>query len=172
MKPLAWSDDDRVEFENLVTEALTWPTTAERRAVFLAGFDTAYETGRVWAKDVMEDFREESADSLLKREQAKRRPRVPFSHDGRVLGRVPREMGIVRRGLGGAREQHRTLFDLLDWDELRAKAREFETQGRALMVDAAAVKRLLELELIVPGAANPAEACEQLGTTVEEWLAG
>lgn len=172
MNQNAWSDDDRTEFDTLVTDALRWSKPGQRIDVFLAGLDSALEAGRYWAKDVHHDIRDNGTGKVLKDEADRRKPRVPVSDNGNILGTVPREMGTRRANSTGKLEQHRTLFDYLTWDELRAKRREFQAMGAALAVNEAAVAKLLELEELVPGASTSAEACDRLGTTVEDWLAG
>lgn len=171
MKKNGWSDEDREEYEELVTEALREQATADRRDVFLAGLDDAVQAHRVWALDVNATIRNDGADKILTREQAVRRPRVPVAHNGQILGKAPREFGRKIRDEDGAVIHARTLFDLLTFEELREKRLEFQGTERAARIDRYTVEKLLTLEQLVPGATTPAEACEQLGTTVEAFLA-
>lgn len=170
MNPLGWSDDDRTEFDMLVDKALAIPSVAVRRSVFLDGLETALEARKLWARDVFTDYQTWGTDRLLKAEQEKRRPRVPVSYRGRVIGKMPRTTGVRRRDGNGFLEHQRALIEYQTWDELRARRSEYAAQVRALEVDIAGIDRLLELEDLVPGASTPAEACEIRGTTVEEWL--
>lgn len=171
MNKHAWSDDDSNEFNALVTEALSVPKTADRRDIFLAGLDAAVQEKRYWALDVAGWIRDDGADRLLRSEQDRRRPRVPVAHNGAIIGRMPREIGQRTRDEDGKVTYQRGIFDYKTWDELSEKINEFSRNRRALDVDILALRRLLTLRDLVPGTATPAEACEQLGITVEEFLA-
>lgn len=176
MNKSAWSVDDLNEYDALVEAALREPVVADRRTVFLDGLDNAlaaHACGPVecWAFHVNADIRNDGADRILKREQERRRARVAVAHNGQVLGRAPREMGHKVRNDQGETVHQRTLFDFMTWDELREKRAEFARAERAARVDRAAVEKLLTLEERVPGAANPAEACDQIGTSVVDFLA-
>lgn len=170
MNKLSWSADDRAEFDALVTEALAESEVAVRIDVFVDGLDDAEQAQRHWARDVLHHFRRNGANALLKSEQQLRRPRVPVTHDGMVIGRMPREAGLKTRDDEGKVVHQRGLFEYLTWDELRAKIDEFSRMRRSLDVDIIAIRKLLTLESMVPEASNPAEACDQLGTTVERFL--
>lgn len=166
-----WSDDDRVEFEALIDEALHEPVVADRRDVFLTGLDDAVKAHRFWALDINSEIRHDGADRILKREQDRRRPRVPVAANGAILGRMPRVVGRRERDEDGKVIHQRSAFDYLTWDELRDKIDEYSRNRRQLDVEVIALRRLLTLRDLVPGAATPAEACDQLGITVEEFLA-
>jgi hypothetical protein len=171
----AWSDEDLNEFDVLVEAALREPVVAERRAIFLDGLDHALETHscppfECWAIDLSTEIRNDGADRVLKREQEKRRPRVPVGHDGQILGKAPRVLGRKSRNDEGETIHERRLFDYLTWEELKEKRVEFARTERAAAVDRLMVEKLLTLEERVPGTANPSEACEELGITVEDFL--
>jgi hypothetical protein len=165
-----WSDDERLEFDLLIADALRETSVVARRDIFLDGLDDAEQAHRFWATDVNHDIRASGADRILKSEQAARHPRVPVAHDDRVLGRVPRVMGTRSRDEAGKVEHRQVLFDFMTWKQLRDKLPEFAQQVAAYEADAHAVIRLLALESRAPSSANPAQACEFLGTTVEQWL--
>lgn len=171
MKKNMWSDDERAEFDLLVTEALAVSKTSARVDVFLNGLDDAVQAHRVWARDFLTDIRRRGAESLLKSEMELRRPRVAVVHDGTVIGKAPREFGYIDRNEEGKSAHHRSLFDFLTWDELRVKREEFVRTRRAAEVDTFTVDKLLTLQDKAPSAATPDEACRLLGITVEEFLA-
>lgn len=176
MNKNAWSDNDRNEFDSLVGDALAVPVVADRRAVFLTGLGRALAdhqcpASRCWAVDVNAEIRNEGADKILKREQEQRKPRVPVASDGTIIGRMPREVGQRNRDEDGKVTHARGLFDFLGWDDIRRKIDEYVRNRRSLDTDIFALRRLLTLQEMVPGTATPAEACEQLGITVEEFLA-
>lgn len=170
MNKRAWSPDELVEFEALVIEALDEPVVAHRIDRFLLGLDDAEQAQRFWAIDVAAGIRRDGIDRLLKNEQAQRKPRVPVTHDGQVIGRMPREVGKKVRDDDGKVEHHRGLFDFLTFAELRELLRDYSRNRDALDVDIFAVRKLM-LQQRVPDAATPAEACDAIGTTVEEFLA-
>lgn len=171
MRKNGWSEEDRDEYEGLITEALREQATADRRDVFLAGLTDAVQAHRIWALDVDATIRNDGADKILKSEQGLRQPRVPVAHNGQILGKAPREFGRKLRDEDGLVVHARTLFDFLTFEELREKRLEFQGTERAARIDRYTVEKLLTLEDLAPGAATPAEACEQLGTTVEAFLA-
>jgi hypothetical protein len=172
MNKHTWSDDERTEYELLVSESLRVAGVIPRRDIFLAGLDDAEQAHRIWARDVIQDMRSNGADRILKNEQNARTRRVAVAHNGQVLGKVHREVGARKRDDEGAVENQRLLFDFMSWEQLREKLPWYAQQIGAFERDAMAVVRLLELEDRVPDAANPAEACERLGITVEQWLLG
>lgn len=171
MSRRGWSDDDRVEFETLVSEALSERVVAARRDVFLAGLDDGVQAHRIWALDTLREIRDTGADRILKREHDNREPRIPVSRDGAVLGDVPRILGVRRRSANGSTQHERTLFDYMTFDELRQKLAEFTLQVRAYERDLHLIIRLLALQSEAPDAKTPADACTTLGTSVEQWLA-
>lgn len=172
MSKLSWPEEDANEFDDLIEEALRHDSVADRTKVFLAGLDDAQQAQRYWALDVTAEIRREGARRILNREAERRRPRVPVSEDGQVIGKMPREAGRRVRALDGSVSHQRGLFDLMTWDELREKRAELVRNSRALKVDIHGIEVLLSLEERFPDAATPADACALLGTSVEEYLAG
>jgi|ERR1700761_4050527 len=171
MNPNSWSDDDRVEFDTLVEDALAITEVPVRRSVFIKGLEDALEERKLWARDVHADYLTDGTDRLLKREQDKRRSRyVVNSETGELLGSMPGTVGTRRRGRDGRVQHHQVRLESSTWEELRAIRAQYEAQALALVVDVAGLDRLLMLEKLVPAAATPEEACAQLGTTVAEWL--
>lgn len=172
MNKRGWSDDERGEYDQVVTEALAEASIPARRDIFLAGFDDAIQAHRLWALDVEQDIRDSGADRILKTEQSIRRPRLPVAHDGTILGKVPSHWGVTRRNAEGQADNQRTLFEFMTWQELRDKLSWLAGQIKAYENDAHAVIRLLALAEKVPDAACPADACAQLDITIEDWLMG
>lgn len=172
MNQNAWSDDDRNEYELLIDKALSASSSVPVRvAIFLDGLETALEARKLWARDVHADFLNEGANRLLKAEQEKRRARFLVSHHGELIGKMPHVAGARRRSPVGRLEYQRVLIEAFTWDELRARRNEYAAQAKALDVNVKGVDRLLELEQLVPDAANPEEACAAMGITVRDWLA-
>jgi hypothetical protein len=175
----SWSDDDRTEYENLVAEALRHEPVPERVDVFLNGapglgldgFDKALKAGKSWAEDVLSDWKRDGAERLLSREHTRLRPPVPVTRKGRLLGKARHPAGYKKRDDSGKRTYAQTLFDFLTWEQLREKAVEIQASMSSQSVRLAAIQKLLTLQLMVPDAANPAEACEALGMSIEEFLA-
>jgi hypothetical protein len=145
-------------------------STAARREYFIIGLDDALQAHRFWASDVDRQVRGRGIDNLLRAWQ-KAHTRVPVSHDGRLL-LVPREIGTARRTTAGAVRHEQRLFDYLTWDEIKAKRQEYLRQQRTYSDLVATLDKLLALADVVPQTANPAEAAEAIGITVENWLLG
>ena len=172
MNKRGWSDNERAEYDQLVTEALAEASVPVRRDIFLAGFDDAIQAHRHWALDVQQDIRDTGADRILSNEQKVRRPRVAVAHDGMILGKVPQDWGVKRRSEDGQVDNQRTLFEFMTWQELRDKLSWLTGQIKTYENDAYAVIRLLALAERVPEASCPADACAQLDITIEDWLMG
>ena len=168
----SWSEEDRAEYDALVTDALRERSVPVWRDIFLDGLDGALQARRYWAKDVEHDMRETGADRILKSEQEVRHPRVLVAHDGRVLGKAGRTAGRTVRKADGSAGHEQTLFDDLTFEQLRERLPWCAQQIGAYEREAHKILRLLVLETRAPGTTTPAEACVVLGIAIEQWLLG
>lgn len=165
-----WTEDDREEYDAMCSQAwAAGPSTRARIDAFVSMLLDARQAHREWAFRVEDEALRRGASSLLTRWN-KARNQVAVSYDGQVLSK-PRAIGTERTDEAGNRYATQTLFDFMSWSELSEKKREYLTQIRAYSANVAVLDRLLALRELAPGAATPAEACDQLGTTVEAWLA-
>lgn len=170
MNTAAWSPEERAAYDRICAEA--WDvdeSTAERTEAFLSLINDARQAHQFFAGDVLDEALRRGAASLLKSWHKARR-RVPVSFEGEVLSK-PRVIGTTVVSDDGSVIHAQTLFDLWTWEQLEAKAREYAQNIKAFRANLHIVVRLLELRERAPEATNPAQACERLGTTVEQWLA-
>lgn len=180
MKRFWWSDDDAAEYDELVAKALREKKTGDRIATFLTGLERALAAHpkasqciptTCWAVAVNSTIRNDGASRILKAEQERRIPRVPVAHNGSLLGTAPHEMGVKVRDEDGQASYQRSLFEFMTWEELRVKRAEFTSMEAAVGINKHTCIKLLTLQGRVAEAANPSQACQALGVTVEDFLA-
>lgn len=171
MTRLGWSEEDADDFEDVVTEALAERLPRKRVDVFIAGMDSAAMAQRPWASEIAAAVRRKGVAKVLEEELKNRQPRVPVADGGKVVGSMPSEVGRRGRSTTGRVQHERGDLGELPFDDLREKRAEYARNRRALDVDIRGIDILLQLELQVPGAATPDDACQQMGTTVQEYLA-
>jgi hypothetical protein len=166
----SWSPEEREEFEALCEEAWTSSdSTRARTEEFLRLLHDAEQGRRLFAKDTLREAEGIGAASILKRWN-KRTNRVAVSYDGKVLSK-PRTIGTTRADAAGNRYAVQTLFDYMTFEEIETKVREYLRQVSAYRENIYIGTRLLELRDMAPDARTPAEACKQIGTTVDAFLA-
>lgn len=164
-----WSPEECEAYDALCAEAwASSETTRGRTEAYLAMVDDAVQAHEFFARDVEADFRQRGASAQLKAWR-KRQQTVVVSYEGKLLTK-PRTIGTRRTDADGRTYATQELFDFNTWDEIEAKVREYIKQAQAYSVNIAIGTRLLELRDAAPGAATPAEAVVQLGTTIEAWL--
>lgn len=170
MNERTWDEDDRAEYDAACREAWeSGDSTRQRINSFLSMLHDAIQAHRPWAHEVEREALRRGAGSLLNRWN-KAKNQIPVAYDGRVLSK-PRSIGTRRTDESGDSYSTQTLFDFMDWSELAEKKREYLIQVKAYTANVAVIDRLLALHELVPTASNPADACKQLNTTVETWLA-
>lgn len=128
----------------------------------------AEQAGRRWAAHVMDDATVSGLHSLLKG-ALKRRSIAMVSHDGRMIGKATR-VGVQRRRGDGVREWQQALIHDLTWEELEEHLAMIVNLIGSLLVNQSMAQRLLDLRREHPHTSGPAEACSQLGCSVEEFL--
>lgn len=167
-----WSQQDRDEYAAACAEA--WDagdSTRERGRHFRALVDDAVQAHRPWAMDLARQFAERGAQSELNSWRKSTRPLAAVAHDGRLISKT-RVVGVPRLGPDGEVYITQALFDLMTFDEIVQKIREYERQSFAYRDNIQVAKRLLELQTAAPDALTPADAAARLGTTVDAWLMG
>lgn len=169
----AWSDDDRAEYDTLCDEAWRYgATTSERTDRYLQLLYGAEQAQRFYAQDCLHDaVRIGGASQLKSWRVQQKKGRIPVSYEGKVLS-TRRVIGSVIVDDEGNPLHTQRIFDYLTWEQLEAKAQEYAANIRAYKLNLYTVMRLIELRDLAPGAGTPAEAVEQLGTTIEEFLGG
>lgn len=169
----AWSDDDRVDYDALCDEAWRYgASTAERTDHYIKRLNDAEQAHRYFAMDCLHDAVRTGASAQLKSWRVQQRKgTIPVSYEGKVLS-TRRVIGSVIVDDEGNPLHTQRIFDYLTWEQLEAKAQEYAANIRAYKLNLYTVMRLIELRDLAPGAGTPAEAVEQLGTTIEEFLGG
>lgn len=165
-----WSPDDNDDYE--IACCYAWESSedsGERGRAFLQFVRDAAAKEQVWALDLLQRWGEAGARASLNDWQKANTPVTAVTSDGRILSKT-RTIGIRRRNDGGEQYHTQTLFDLLTWEELEVKVAEYTAQIGSYRDDIAVVRRLLELRTRAPGTANPQQAADALGITVEDWL--
>lgn len=171
MKIKYWPDEEVAEFDELCASAeRAAKSTGARSKVFSRLIRAAASEDRWFAKDVEREALSRGLLSIFKWWQKNRKPRVPVAHDGQILLK-PRIIGAERKDSAGKIYHQQTLFDYMTWDELREKRNWYLTQIQAYTSDVAVVDKLLALAVLAPEAATPAEACQRLNQSIEDYLA-
>lgn len=168
MNTASWSPEERAEWEDLL-EQVTQEAESTGDAVDMLKqlVRDAVQAQRFWANDVEDAALRTGLRSLVN--AYKKRQRVLVSYQGELLNKA-RAIGVKHVAEDGSTWHAQPLIDVMTWDQLREKRREYLTQIRAYTSNVAEMDQLLALQEICPGAATPQEACEQLGTTVDEYL--
>jgi hypothetical protein len=172
MNKAPWSPEEHDEYEELLSDVWNEPgiSTRDRVKVFLTLLDDAVQGHRPWANDLERTCLELGAATHIKGWR-KRQKEIVFDYQGQPLTRSA-VVGFKRVSDDGSSFDEQRLIHYGTWDELIEKRREYLAQQLAYSANVAYLDRLLALHDLVPDAANPHEAAEALGTTVEEWLAG
>lgn len=168
MNQAAWSSEDREQYDALVREVVeSADATEDRIDLYEQGVADARQAHRFWANDVDRDARRtgyrEQIKSWLKRN------RVIVNINDRKVSK-PRVIGVKRTNDKGEQYDAQALFDVMTFDEIRAKRREWLRQVHAYNDNVALADRLLALEELAPSTATPQEACALLGTSLDLYL--
>lgn len=168
MNQAAWSPAEREEYDSIVREVIeTVDSTEARIDLYEQAVADAVQARRFWASDVDRDARRtgyrEQIKSWLKRN------RVIVNIGAREVSK-PRVIGVKRTDDEGQQYDAQALLDVMTFDELRAKRREWLRQVHAYNDNVALADRLLALQELAPTATTPQDACRLLGTSLDEYL--
>lgn len=168
MNTSSWSPEERAEWDDLL-EQVTQETESTGDAVdMLKGLvRDAVQAQRFWANDIEDAALRTGLRSLIN--AYKKRHRVFVSYRGELLNKA-RAIGVKHVAEDGSTWHAQPLIDVMTWDQIREKRRAYLAQLRAYTSNVAEMDQLLALQEMCPGAVTPQEACEQLGTTVDEYL--
>ena len=168
MTDKGWSEEERAEYEALMTRVLAaTESMAERVDLMDRLLADAVQAQRFWASEVERESRRAGYASRIKRHE-KERQTVLVAHNGALLTK-PRVIGTTRR-VDGRAVAVQTLFDAMTWDELEAKRSDYLVQMRAYDTNIATIDRLLALRDLAPDSATPEEAAAEIGTDIDTWL--
>lgn len=163
--------DARREYETLMNEVIAEAeSTGERARLMQAKINDAIQAHREWAMDVERTAALDGYSAAIKVHL--KRTRVVVNVGGDRPAIKPRTIGTKRQGQDGKVIDLQLPFEVLTFDQLRHKRREYITQVQAYTDNLAFADRLLALEEMAPGSTTPAEAARMLGVILDDYLAG
>jgi hypothetical protein len=163
----AWSPQERDEYEELLAEVCNATNdTRERLDLFEEKLADAQQAHRPWAFSVARQCQRFGLGKEISRFQDRNRALVSF--DGRLLSMPTVQSRRVE--VAGEVTFQRELIVLWTWAELRDKRAEAIRASETYTAKVGHYDRLLALEEKAPGAATPAEAADQLGLDLDEYL--
>lgn len=170
MNTRTWSPEDRDEYTTAVGEAWNRDDTQRGRTeAFIEIVTDAEQARRWWAGDVLRECQYVGAAALLKR-QYKLLNQVAVSYSGEVVSKS--RVGGTTDQSGDTAVHYQTLFDLMTREQLQDKRVEYLRTMRGYGENLGLIDKLLALLDMAPGSSNAAQAAEQIGTSVDEYLAG
>lgn len=164
----AWSPEERDEFEEMLAVVVASSSdTTDRLDLAERLLNDAVQAHRPWATEVQRSALREGLAREVKRHQD--RERVPVAYDGRVLS-LPAVQARRVVSSAGAVSYQRELIELWSWAELHAKRGEAIQASKTYDEKVAHYDRLLMLQVLAPDSTTPAEAADQLGVKIADWL--
>lgn len=161
---------ERAEYEALLTAVLTEAeSTGERVALMDSLIDDAVQAQRPWAVKVEETSRRVGYANEIK--SYLKRTRVVLTIKDREVSK-PRTIGAKAKNEDGKVIDLQLPFEVLTFDQLRDKRREYLSQINAYTDNLAMADRLLALADAAPGTNTPSEAARVLGLNLDEYLMG
>ena len=161
--------DARREYETLLNEVLVQAEgTGERARLMQQKIDDAVQAQREWASLVKRNAEIDGYAAAIKVHL--KRTRVVVNINDREVSK-PRTIGTKRTDDAGKVIDLQLPFEVLTFDQIRDKRKEYLAQARAYSDNVAMTDRLLALEEMAPGHATPAEAARALGISLDDYLA-
>lgn len=160
---------ERREYEALLTAVLTEAdSTGERVALMDRLIDDAVQAQRPWATKVEESSRRIGYASEIK--SYLKRTRVVVAIRDREVSK-PRTIGAKVTNNDGKVVDLQLPFEVLTFDQIRDKRREYLKSIAAFKDNLSMLGRLLDLADAAPGTNTPAEAAVALGIDLDSYLA-
>lgn len=162
----------RAEYERLMDEVVNEAETTGDRARLMADkIHDAIQAQRSWAMGVQYAAEIDGYAAAVKVYLKRKRVVVLVDDAGRQIEK-PRTIGAKRRDGAGKVVDLQLPLEVLTFDQVREKRREYLAQQKAYTDNIAVADRLLALEEMAPGCSTPAAAAKALGTTLDDYLAG
>lgn len=173
------SDDDnsflappeRVMWNELQDHALEVTGGDARAAVELVRtwLVDAEQAGHPWPRAIIDRC---IADGIHRRlvHYGKRVSVAMVAYNGKVVAKATRVGRRRRDPETGRLYFQQTLFEDFSWAELDGWLRMIQGQIEGLRVDVHMAEKLADLKARYPDSYGPAEACEQMGTTIDRYL--
>jgi len=158
----------RREYEALLNAVIAEADgTGERVALMDRFMEDAIQAHRHWAVQVEGAARRNGYAAEIK--TYLKRTRVVINLNDREISK-PRTIGTRRESDDGKVIDLQLPFEVLTFDQIRDKRREYLTQINAYTDNLAVADRLLALAEMAPGSNTPAEAAKLLGIVLDEYL--
>jgi len=140
--------------------------TGRRRNALVDALPGLTQSQRYWSRDLERHILHLGALEVVREFVRSERTRPVMGGDGTKSG----VLSFKAKSPTGETWNQLTIFELATFEQIAAKRREFLKAVRAYNENVAFLDKLLALHEMVPGAANPLEACEALGMTVDDYL--
>jgi hypothetical protein len=161
----------RREYEQLMAEVVSEAEgTGDRARLMADKIHDAIQAQRSWAAGVQFAAEIDGYAAAVKAYLKRTRVVVIVDQDREIS--KPRTIGVKRRDKDGTVVDLQLPMEVLTFDQLREKRREYIRQLKAYTDNVAVADRLLALEEMAPGSSTPTEAAAQLGVTLDDYLAG
>lgn len=169
------SDDERKEYDDLLTEAGLDDNGQAREAGEIAErmhrlLLAADQAGRRWAQWILADDAEEGHRRRWNAWWKKQRSVSVYDETLDAFIPRPAAQGVRRKRDDGSTYYQQSIWDTLTFSEVEQKVEEALAARRAARINLTAARRILALRDEVPDAATVGEAVTALGMTVDEWL--
>lgn len=165
------SPEERAEWVEMLDEALSISGQADQAAIDAVeeALSQAERAGRTWPSFGQREWLREGVRVAL-RDRAKSRDRVLVSHGGALISKSARR-GVTTTREDGSRSWQQTLFSEMTWEQFDDFRNGNLAQIRALTVNETIAAKLDALRILAPDSTGPQDACDRLGTTIDEVLA-
>lgn len=168
MNRYAWAPEERVEYDQMLQDVIEQAEGTGRRVDLLERLlNDALQAHRFWARDVERHALRTGLRAQIK-QHLDRRKVVRPARD--VLVEKPRVVGIQRRTEAGQVYFAQVAYDVMTFDELRAKRGEVLRQLRAYSDTIALIDRLLALADMHPEAKTVQEALDLHEMSLDDYL--
>lgn len=167
-----WPTEWRDELHAIYDEVLDDPelaTMPDRARSVLAKMADATQAHRPWVDVLRHDLLVAGLSRQLRQRRDSRATVLVATTKGAVTRKANR--GVRRVTDDGAVAYQQRLIHEMTWDEVAQVIEALGAQLQALSESRQMMRKLDRLRELAPGAAGPAEAAAQLGTTVDDFLA-
>ncbi len=162
-----WPPEDREAFDVLMTGVCQDADSTHERVLLYEAALARQPSDLRWVHWLKRDALHRGLAAQMK--GWLKRQRVIVALDDRLVTK-PRVIGTLRVNAEGIKYDAQVMFGVMTWDQIRAKRVEALRQQQSYSDWVATYDRLLALQEIVPSALTPSEACEQMGTSLEQYL--
>lgn len=164
-------DDQREQFREFIDRARAHydihRPSGRDMAVTIRGW--LEQVSEPWAEQLLDDAQVDGLWAVLK-DRLKAESVVLVNHNGRVIGKSTR-VGSRSRKPDGTEVWAQPLIHEMTWAQVEQWLARTLVAVSSLLVNKKMADRLLSLRDQFPESVGPADACAQLGTSVDDYLA-